>query len=34
MPNRELDYIDFSYERTVYYYIDLKKAHFLVNIDG
>lgn len=34
MPNRELDYIDFSCERLVCCYIDLKKEYFLVDIDG
>jgi hypothetical protein len=34
MPKPELDYIDFSYERMICCYTDLKKAHFLVDIDG
>jgi hypothetical protein len=33
LPNRELEHIDFSYERIVCCYIDLKKAHFLVDTD-
>lgn len=34
MPNRELDHIDFSHERMICCYTDLKKAHFLVDTDG
>lgn len=34
MRIKELDYIDFSHERIVCCYTDLKKAHFLVDING
>lgn len=34
MRIKELDYIDFSHERMVCCYTDLKEAHFLVDING